>query len=656
MYDTRLEQLPADAINGGCVGNFDREQASFSGEMGSDDSTTFARAIDNMTPAPRTFASRDFGCDGKCKEPARVDKLRVLGGQVGGPLPRLLFPGKQKCGGCSRSPAWDCLELPSQWFTGVEPAPTTNLSEVLGSSVTTPFALVDTWRKKAVSRLEGTVSHASDSFAWRLTRCELQCSDGDVRVNESSGSDDDGDVGSFRYQGMLNVVMCGVELYHIAAKLLEMRDSTMTSGLDTRIGGLVTSSRRAVFEKIEVRGALPPKLSGYATCPTDKYRLLYERERASGAMRNASVFAMSLVYNRTVYGGSLSGIWALMDSAFMFDYSMASCNAGLGNKVRETFWTVRGYETGNAALDAHILDIITVMSCGYSALKAKAELEDARELQSKPCIVVWDDLAALARYRLADAAFCHVFYDSPGDEASLAMVGLGTAIHDLIDIGPDVTCGEISNVVPTLTGGELSFERLRSVYIGLVATLEWFTTHAPFNPAALAIMMTHWWQLGNMRHRTVTLMSRVATSPEYAASPERLAQAPSLRTLTHENGIKCETGQAVLDRERAEMDEIEASGPAEIQALVKALVRPVLDYADGRESHLPIEAAFCADVLDACLSRQHSEKIRMLWRLTLVMWKCGAMWATVLASTQYAHEGRTNCDRGRDDLQESTWT
>ncbi|PHH66106.1 hypothetical protein CDD81_169 [Ophiocordyceps australis] len=312
-------------------------------------------------------------------------------------------------------------------------------------------------------------------------------------------------------------------------------------------------------------------------------------------------------------------------------------------------------EMRDQALNAHVGDIVTILACDYSALRAKAELEDGRQLKSRPCIVVWDDLAALARYKLADALFCHVWYDCPGDEASLAVVGLATSIHDLIDIGPDVACGEISNIVPTLAGGDLSFERLRAVYIGLVATLEWFAERDPYNPAALAILNTHWWQLANMRHRPVALMSRVAPSPEYAVCPSSLTQPPRLRTLTYQHGLDATTGQAVLDEQRAEMEAVAASDIPEIKRLVKALVRPVLDYMDGQTTQLPIEAAFCAEVMDACLSRRHSEKICLLWRLALVMWKSGAMWAVVLASTQYSHQGLTNADRGRDDFDESTW-
>ncbi|PHH74169.1 hypothetical protein CDD82_5059 [Ophiocordyceps australis] len=735
-YDTRLQHLPPVAMTGGSVGNLERKQAIFSGDIGCGDATRFIQATKKAPRVSYPSAERTYSCGAKCKDSREeekcvkqlqslmaaseatvvaMDKLRVLAGNS---VSRLLFPGRQQCAGRSRSPAWDCLELGSQWFTGLEPAGVTDLARLLGYKAGMAFAMVDRWRKMEVKRLEGTESCQEVSYGWELTSCEVECSSGEVGVQEDCrrgkqvegggcglrggceprggcelerrgyqdgkdgrrleaateegsyrfdcalpmfGCDQDVlayqllSVGSLRSARMLNTVMCAVELYHIAAKLLEMRDATIATGIDSCVGGLVTSTRRAVFPRMNLRGPLPPKLSGFATCPSAGFGKLCEREGATGAMRNTSVFAMSLVYNRAVYGGSISGLWALMDSGFMFDYSAAGCNADLGNRIQETFGRVKGLDTGDAALNAHVGDIVTVLACDYSALRAKAELEDEREVKSKPCVVLWDDLAALARYKLADALFCHVWYDSPGDEASLAAVGLAASIHDLIDIGPDVACGEISNIVPTLTGGDLSFERLRCVYIGLVATLEWFADRDPFNPAALAILNTHWWQLANMRHRPVALMSRVAPSADFAVSPNRLAEAPRLRTLTHEHGLESTTGQTVLDEQRVEMEAVAAAGLAEMEALVEALVRPVVDYMDGRTAQLPVEAAFCAPVLDACLSRRHSQKIRLLWRLALVMWKSGAMWAAVLASTQYSHQGLTNADRARQDFDDATW-
>ncbi|KAJ3538442.1 hypothetical protein NM208_g1522 [Fusarium decemcellulare] len=704
IYDSRAWQLPA-ATTGGSASIFDGQQAVFLDEISCADAVAFAKAAEYAGAlAPRTPTSWRFKCTGKCKSPPDSCLRRLLEytsqlktaaeGRTTAKAsisttPDALFPGIQQSGGCSRSPAWDAIESPSLWFTSINsPVPAPDLCKLLSLPPSDSFVFVDTWEKTTATRLQGTRSHASTAPVWHLSQVEMQCVDKETTIEPITvqTSSNNGTVGTFRYQGqipllgnaqdalayqlfaigslrnarVLSVVMCCVELYHTAAKLLEMRDETMANGLDTRVGGLRTSTKDAKFYKITIKGdVLPPKLSGYATCPTSAFEDMCNRESVSGAMRNTSVLAMSLAYDRGVYGGSISGLWALMDAGFMYDYSTGSFSPELGKRISDTFATVRGHDTGDVYLNAHLLDIVTVVACNFTAIKAKAALEDDRKLLSMPCIAVWDDLAAAARYRMADAAFAHVWYDSPGDEVSLVLGGLGCALHDLIDIGPDVACGEVSNLIPSLTGGDLSFEALWSVYVGLLATLEWCAENDPFNTTGLAILLTHWWQLGNLRHRPVALMSRMEPSPAYAVCPEKLTSTPTFNTITRHNGLKFSTGQDVLDSQRLELDRIEVSlkgsGLTELQGLITRLVRPVLDYTDGRVTGLPTEITYCTDVLESCISHRHSEKVRALWGLMLVMWKCGSVWMAVMANTQYTHHGSTNCDRGRVDYNESTW-
>ncbi|TQV94121.1 hypothetical protein V2A60_002817 [Cordyceps javanica] len=706
-YDSKALNLPDSATTGGSASNFDREQAVFYDEIGCLDAKTFSEAASEAANVSESPAAWTYKCIGKCKRPAggcvehlraQVAALRATADDVAKKHSNgvglinngsgLLFPGKQKSAGCSRSPAWDGLEESSPWFPGkVSGVPAPNFSALFGV-YTQGFVLVDYWERIKVSKLDGTISYAATDTAWRLKGVEVQCVDDDEETEPwaTQTSLEGGREGRFKYQcqmprlgtaqdtlaeqlfaigalrnaRVLSAVMCCVELYHTAAKLLEMRDITMRTGRETRVGGLRTTMDGVVFTKVALKGdQLPPKLSGYATSPTPDFEDLCRREGATGAMRNTSVMAMSLGYDRGVYGGSIAGMWAVMDSGFMYDYSTGNFSRKLGRRIGDAFAAVRAQDTGNAALNAHLLDVVTVIACNFTALKAKAALEDRRKLRSRPCMAVWDDLAAAARYRMADAAFAHVWYDSPNDMRSLVLGGLGCALHDLIDVGPDVACGEVSNLIPSLTGGDLSAGALRAVYVGLVAALEWCAEHDPFNTTGLAILFTHWWQLCNLRHRPVALMSRVAPSPAYAVCPEKLAAEPTFACITRGHGLRYVEGQAVLDDQRAELARVEAAlaaaGVTDLDGLIRKLVRPVLDYADGKDTRLPVEVAYCTDVLDANLAREHSHKIRALWALMLIMWKSGAVWMAVLANTQYSHQGLTNCDRGRDDYSASTW-
>ncbi|KAG8410553.1 hypothetical protein J3459_017088 [Metarhizium acridum] len=412
-YESKDWYLPALAT-GGSVSNLDRQQRVFLDDIDCDDSETFARAVHNAGPAPSTSPiGRSFKCGWSCENPGQccIEKLQNIvsqaevaaeavakswgrnakGNKEGiskkPSVAQLLFPGAQYCGGCSRSPSWDAIELPSQWFARLEgrnmgrvtQVSTTNLSKLLNVPPTPGFLLVEKWVSKTVYKLEGTISHTTAATAWTLAKVDMQCiahaEKTEARATQSfhrHANETGVDEGIFRYQGhipvlgcpqdelayqmfsvgllrnarVLSNVMCSVELYQIAAQLLQMRDATMASGLDTQIGGLRTSTTAAWFPKLPLRGPLPPKLSGYATCPTDAYNALCDRERLRGGMRNTSLFAMALGYDRGVYGGSIAGLWALMDSSFMFDYSAGTLNTHLAEKLSNTFAVVRGHDTG----------------------------------------------------------------------------------------------------------------------------------------------------------------------------------------------------------------------------------------------------------------------------------------------------------------------
>ncbi|PHH66107.1 hypothetical protein CDD81_170 [Ophiocordyceps australis] len=127
-YDTRLEHLPQAAMTGGSVDNLQRKQAIFYGDIGCSDAATFVRASKKTLPVSYPCARREYACQAKHKALAKpqncikhlqdliaaceasveaVDKLRILAGQAGSPLTRVLFPGRQQCAG-RMGGRWEC--------------------------------------------------------------------------------------------------------------------------------------------------------------------------------------------------------------------------------------------------------------------------------------------------------------------------------------------------------------------------------------------------------------------------------------------------------------------------------------------------------------------------------------------------------------------
>ncbi|KAJ5196116.1 hypothetical protein N7449_006595 [Penicillium cf. viridicatum] len=303
----------------------------------------------------------------------------------------------------------------------------------------------------------------------------------------------------------------------------------------------------------------------------------------------------------------------------------------------------------------HITDVQVVKGCNYGCLRQKTIIEDAHPVASHPCVVIWDDLARLARYKLADAVFCHVYYDAGGGEQMAAIAGLGCVVHDWIDLGADIACGEVSNIIPSLTRGSLEEEPLAEVYSRLTGVMIWYRDNDPYNPAALCLLFTHWWQLANCRHRPVTLLGRTDLGVEAAIAATVPTERPSLEHF-RACGTRVERGERPLANTEARLQSILSSDPLpETRAVIDLLVAPVLAYVKGADS-LPYEGEYVGAVLAAELAYPHEQKILELWDLAIVMWECGALWAAEIACLCYTHTGKANCDRARDDLTDTTWT
>ena len=83
----------------------------------------------------------------------------------------------------------------------------------------------------------------------------------------------------------------------------------------------------------------------------------------------------------------------------------------MADKLSSTFAEVDASAQASVSSGLHITYLGIVKGCNYGCLRQKTLVEDAHPVPSRPCMVVWDGLAKLARYKLTDAVFCHVYYD-----------------------------------------------------------------------------------------------------------------------------------------------------------------------------------------------------------------------------------------------------
>ncbi|OOF95029.1 hypothetical protein ASPCADRAFT_516354 [Aspergillus carbonarius ITEM 5010] len=682
-YNARTDDLPELVRHGGLDDPRAAEQPSFGIRMVCRDSTDFIcntaefsplgsrhhRACHKDKPASECTVKVDRILD-RVKEITRplVDK------PANSPLSDLV-PGVVVSGGLSRSPAFDCLPVLSHWADRTD--------ETSASDPTATVRISSTWEASHVLG-EGANMHCPlGAPAWSLKTHGI----GPVEAGSSKFSqeydadtntltttvaltrrDDTPQTGGLltaaanlawvRNARVADAVDCAVGLLADAAELLAARNKVIATGHPQRLG--FAEVREVTMPSwCSARKPLPPKLSGVALSTDPEAINVLAREDCEGSLLNTSIFSMAVGYNRGVYGGSISGLWAIMDSAFVLDYSIGKNSPALAGKLSSAFAEVAAVADASVAAGPHITDIRIVKGCDYACLRQKAILEDANMVSSRPCIVVWDDLARLARYKLADAVFCHVYYDAGGGDQMAAIAGLGCVLHDWIDLGADVACGEISNIIPSLTRGSLAQDPLAEVYSRMVGAMIWYRDHDPHNPAALCILFTHWWQLANCRHRPITLLGRTDLSSSHGVGAGIAPTIPESRpSLEHfrASGIKIDYGEHALVSAEGRLQALLASDPLpETRAVIDHLVRPVLAYVRGSSDTLPLESEYVGAVLAAELAYPQGQKNLELWDLAIVMWESGAMWAAGMAGLCYTHTGMSNCDRARGDLSDGTW-
>lgn len=678
-YVARTKELPEIAVRGELVDPRADHQHSFNKRISCRDVTDFISNTAEVSP----LELRDKKAAAKHTNDSRSRLYRILArtNELSRPLEIKsadqpisdLLPGLVVSGGLSRSPAFDCIPSVSHWGerTGEFAAPDPNAT----------VRLTSTWNTVQV-RGEGATRDAPHGApAWQLKTHGI--APADIKAPKFAQEyDSETDTlttmvslarrnDTVQTNGVLNAAAniawmrnarvadaadCAVGLLADAASLLDARDKAILSGDDQALD--FAEVRRVDLPSWPsglIRKPLPAKLSGVADSMDQVTDKLFAHEGCEGPLINTSIFAMSMGYNRGVYGGSISGLWAVMDSAFVLDYSIGTDTSAMADRLSFAFAEVTASAEASAYAGPHIDDIRIVKGVNYGCVRQKTIIEDNDPVDSAPCLVVWNDLDRLARYKLADAVFCHVYYDSGGGEQMAAIAGLGCVAHDWIDVGADVACGEVSNIIPSLTRGSLEEEPLAEVYARLIGSMIWYRNNDPYNPAALCLLNTHWWQLSNCRHRPITLLGRTDFGPEAAIAPIMPDGRPELEHF-RANGTRVERGEGALASAETRLKDLIAGGILpETQAVIDRLVNPVMDFLKGGDS-LPTENEFVGTVLTAQLAYPHGQKILELWDLAIIMWEAGAMWGAGVAGLGYTHSGKANCDRARHDLADHTWS
>jgi hypothetical protein len=165
-----------------------------------------------------------------------------------------------------------------------------------------------------------------------------------------------------------DAVDCATGLLANAAALLAARVKVILTGETERLG--FAEVRAAVMPSwCSARKPLAPKLSGVALSPDQAAMNLLASEECEGPLLNTSIFSMALGYNRGVYGGSISGLWSIMDAGFVLDYSVGTGSSEMADKLSSAFVEVAASAEASVSAGPHITDIRIVKGCNYGCLR-----------------------------------------------------------------------------------------------------------------------------------------------------------------------------------------------------------------------------------------------------------------------------------------------
>jgi hypothetical protein len=175
------------------------------------------------------------------------------------------------------------------------------------------------------------------------------------------------DISWMRNTRVADAVDYALTLVTNATALLEARDKVFRTGTMERLSF-------AEVRKVEMpmwcsaRQPLPPKMSGVVLSLVKATVNLLESEHCRGSLVDASISAMAIGYNRSVYGGSKSGSWVIMDSTFVVDYTIGNRSNGLEDSLSTAFADVTAIAEVSNLSGQHITDIRTVKGCDYRCL------------------------------------------------------------------------------------------------------------------------------------------------------------------------------------------------------------------------------------------------------------------------------------------------
>ncbi|CAG8660132.1 42114_t:CDS:2 [Gigaspora margarita] len=515
---------------------------------------------------------------------------------------------------------------------------------------------------KAVHRYDTIMfSKISDDFCYIISQRTLGLEDMESHIVTKPQEDDhikkaicDAAVNASITLGQ--VIQCYNLQSSISLQLAEQAKWAATIGLSLVLETCGIEVRNKPFEMIDIdipdqvyklRTTSVGKGDGVPMMNSKAWNTMFPSDSLKGISKSPMAVANSIIYNNIVYSNELGRLMGPVDNLFLYDYAVESreknINAwfsGARNKISLLYKQMTPLQATST--------LGNVM--GYEVIKAKCRVEEVsrRYSQINKKMAVWKDLRAMLHFRVVDAAFVKVVPFTMLTVDEMDAIGFATMLHDLVDLGYDVSVKESSNTFLTMTDGKIDIDSVKKGYIRMANGLQYVIEKYKYDACGLTFLSTHFWQMANGRHRVIPSIYNGATNyqHDYLEFKGTLLDVLQDKNFTKKDSI---SAAEAAENIRA------AALPLGYDAIAMAEL-VTIDMAGSYTGDIEISPqainVFERKMIELSTSLSigcdvNGKMASFLWMICEYMWlKTGMMLSCTLGTLKIMHNRRQSDDRG----------
>lgn len=363
---------------------------------------------------------------------------------------------------------------------------------------------------------------------------------------------------------------------------------------------------------------------------------------------------------------------AMMETMFWYDYSWNDSDGHLAKwyqDMESLSLTPPSLVDGKGACHRYTVLNGALAYINYRMINIKKNIEDALKcaaVKTRPGYMIWESFDDMIELAYCDAALVAYGGDNFGSLENRQAGAYSRVINDWIDIGYDMSSGDLGNTLPTMLRGDFSQANLRTVYTCFVSNMRFIFQRIPMTSGGIAVLLTGLWELFNMRHPVIQLAKAGRkldlsgwVPPSNVSSIEDCftskcckcsqCQAPVHETLQVKGEDRLITVSKLLKEAYKSSTEVGEITRSFVDALY-----PHLIYGDVANTDHVIDQ--CAAIMYDCINKDNDVVGKAYWILLLDLWGFQAIgYYACLASLTITQSRMYGDERTANKYDERAW-